>query len=786
MINDLILIVLFRVTYVTLVYLFRINKNNNFAKNYQMNKVVSFSLLLLGGVLANAQKVNDSVKHKKIEEVELFGEKKKQPQGLDAITRLPLKSRDQIQSISIISHKAIEELGALTVTDVAKNVPGVTLFSSYGGGNESMSIRGYRGVPVLKNGVQLDSDFRTAGMITDMQGVESIQVIKGSAAIGQGIGNGLGSAGGVINVVTKRPQFIDQTNVGFRYGSWDFYRPTVDFQRVLDSQGKVAVRFNGAYQNNNSFRSHVQGERIYVNPSVAFRPDDKTLINVEMDYLHDKRTPDRGTINLAPGTVEALYHMPKGKFLGYASDYSKTETFNFATTIVRNLTDKLKVRAAFVNSVSNTDSEASSVSLPAGETNYNIRQRTIGKSQGEDINKVLQLDFIGEQIKTGFINHTFQVGFDWRETETSSTTYEAYKNSIAPGNLITARATKIGNTTYAANPLDIFDVVNGSIPNQLPVNVIYKNLGRSNAVLTPSIGAMAQDVMTIGKYVKAHVGLRYSRLNGSANESVDTWNPNFGLIVSPLPNVNVFGSYTTTTSLRSSNNFLLDGGRVGPSMTKQWEAGIKSDWFNERLRFNVTVFDIKTDHLSFTILDENYNPVVIDKQTMYGLAGNLRRKGVEVELIGRILPNLQVMSGWAYLDAQYQDSPAYMNGSAPMNAPKHTANGWLNYKFNKGTLSGLDVGAGIYYVGKRPVDEWTQKTFTAGHLNSVKPGDKPFDMPEYTTVDAQVGYSLKNGMGLRVFFNNIFDSVGYSSYFRGGYIDQIQPRNFAVQVNYKF
>ncbi|RXM53865.1 hypothetical protein, partial [Chryseobacterium sp. CH1] len=54
-------------------------------------------------------------------------------------------------------------------------------------------------------------------------------------------------AGGVINVVTKRPQFIDQTNVGFRYGSWDFYRPTVDFQRVLDSQGKVAVRFNGAY-----------------------------------------------------------------------------------------------------------------------------------------------------------------------------------------------------------------------------------------------------------------------------------------------------------------------------------------------------------------------------------------------------------------------------------------------------------------------------------------------------------------------------------------------------------
>ncbi|WP_139420586.1 TonB-dependent siderophore receptor [Chryseobacterium mulctrae] len=754
-----------------------------------MKKTVSVSLLILGVAFSKAQqKANDTIrKETTIEEVELFGEKKKQPQGLDAITRLPLKTRDQIQSISVVSHKVIEQLGGLTVTDVAKNVPGVTLFSSYGGANESMSIRGYRGVPVLKNGVQMDSDFRTAGMITDMQGVESIQVIKGSAAISQGVGNGLGSAGGVINVVTKRPQFINQTNVGFRYGSWDFYRPTVDFQRVLDSHDKVAVRFNGAYQNNNSFRTHVGAERIYINPSITYRPDDKTEINVEMDYLNDNRTPDRGTINTATGDIEALYHMPKGKFLGYTSDYNKTETFNFATTAVRKLNDKFKVRAAFINSNNNGDNEASSISLPTGGTNYNIRQRVIGKSESEDINRVLQFDFIGQDVKTGFINHTFQVGFDWRETETSAVTYNAYKNSIAPQNLITARATKIGSTNYPANPLDTFDVVNGSIPNTLPVNVVYENLGRSNPVLAPSIGAMAQDVMSFGKYIKAHLGIRYSRLNGSANRIVDTWNPSLGVIVSPFENVNVFGSYTTTTSLRSVNNILQGGGNVGASQTKQWEAGIKSDWFNERLRFNVTLFDINTDNLSFQILNQAYQPVRDDSNNiLYGLAGNLRRKGVEVELIGRILSNLQIMSGWAYLDAQYQDSPAYINGSAPMNAPKHTANGWLNYKFNQGVLDGLDVGAGIYFVGKRPVDEWTQKTFTAGHLNSVEAGTKPFDMPEYTTVDAQVGYQLKNGLGLRVFFNNIFDSVGYSSYFRGGYIDQIQPRNFSAQINYKF
>ena len=38
----------------------------------------------------------------------------------------------------------------------------------------------------------------------------------------------------------------------------------------------------------------------------------------------------------------------------------------------------------------------------------------------------------------------------------------------------------------------------------------------------------------------------------------------------------------------------------------------------------------------------------------------------------------------------------------------------------------------------------------------------------------------------RVFFNNIFDEIGYNSYYRGGYINQIDPRNFAGVVTYSF
>ncbi len=720
-------------------------------KNVLMPVVMLAGLNVLTAQQTGAQR--DSIKQAEIVEVELFGVAKQQPVKLETITRLPLKTRDQIQSISVVSNKVIEQLGGLTVTDVAKNIPGVTQFGSYGGTKESMSIRGYRGVPVLKNGVSMDSDFRTGSILTDMQGVETVQVIKGSAAVTQGIGDGLGAAGGVINVVTKVPKFYNATNVGFRYGSWDFYRPTVDFQRVLDSEGKFAVRFNGAYQNSNSFRKYMNTERIYINPSIAYKPDDKTSVILEMDYMHNDVTPDRGTVNLANGDVNAIYEMPDGKFLGFHTDNNNSKTFNFSSTVIRKLTDQLKLRAAYMNSSYQQDNIGASLATVRNQP-WEIRRRSLSRSQRDDRNQVFQADFIGENVKTGFLKHTFQIGFDWKESNVTTTSYSA----------------------LVVDQINVLQDINNTLPNAV-------NFGTGTDVnaKTPSIGLMAQDLITWNKYIKTHLGIRYSKLNANpeGHESA-TWNPSLGLIISPLENVNLFGSYTTTTNLRSANNPLLDGGTVGAADAVQFEAGVKSDWLDERLRFNLTVFDIKNDNLSYSILNADGTAT-----GFYGLAGQLRRKGVEVELIGKILPNLQVMTGWAYLDAQYHNSPAYVEGSAPMNAPKHTANGWLNYRFDSGLLSRFDIGAGIYYVGERPVDEFTQKTIVTGHANSVTPGLKPFLMNSYTTVDAQIGYS-QNNIGVRVFFNNIFDALGYNSYFRGGYLDQIQPRNFSVQLNYKF
>ena len=369
-----------------------------------MNKLIIGAFALSGIVHINAQVKKDSInKVSDIEEIELFGESKKQPKGLEIITRLPLSPQEQVQNISVISHKAISEMGALTITDAARNIPGVVLFSTYGGGAESMSIRGYRGTPTLKNGVLMNSDFRRGSMIADMQGVESIQVIRGVAAITQGVTNSLGSPGGVINIITKTPKFINTTNIGFRYGSWDTFRPTLDFQRVLDKNGKVAVRLNVAYQKNHSFTNNVKGERIYVNPSVAFRPDDKTEFILQMDYLNNERTPNRGTINLANDGIYAIYDV-KEKFFGFESDRTEEISYSYMISADRKLSDKLKIRAAYMAMDNENESLATGRlnTIGKGNINYAMRKRTVGKSGGKDLSKVFQVDFIGHDIPSRF------------------------------------------------------------------------------------------------------------------------------------------------------------------------------------------------------------------------------------------------------------------------------------------------------------------------------------------------------------------------------------------------
>ncbi len=722
-----------------------------------------------------------------LDDVEVFGERNRRPKGLETITRMPLKPSDQIQTISIISHKLIKDQGALTLTDAVRNIPGVTLFGSYGGVKESMSTRGFRGVPVLKNGVRIDGQFQTASGVVDMQGVESIQMIKGAAAITQGVITDLGNAGGVLNVVTKTPNFVNAGEIGIRAGSWGQFRPTFDIETVLDRKKTVSFRINGAYERADSYRSYVKSNRVYINPSFAWKPGEDTKIILEGDFLNDNRTPQTSAVNLHPLQSEnALYILPYNKFLGMSTDNNNTKTGSITARLEHRLSDQLSVRALYASSLYEVDDQSTSATLIKDADNkYNTFARRMSRSLRNDKNKVFQVDFIGQELYTGRVKHTAQAGFDYRISDVFTTTYAGKLSPLGKnipfGAANAANIDTINIFNDYANDLErvVYKDDNGQL--QTGKSIVFTE-GNKVPAYYSTFGILVQDVIEFNKYVKLALGLRYSEIitkSFTSNKHTwgSAWNPSAGIIVSPLENVNLFASYTNSTSLRSEANLMSNGEKIGPSTTEQIEGGIKSDWLDNRLRFNLTYFHIFTTNLSNT----EYVPGTNQATGYYYKAGDLLRDGIETELNGRVMPNLTVVLGYAYLNARYKNSPSYVNGSAPMNAPKHTANGWVQYLVDKGALNGLSMSVGAYYVGERPINEYSLQPDAHGNNAGVE----PFNMPAYYTLNVQLGYRIRN-WDLKVYMNNLTDQVGLNSYFRGGYINQIDPKNFAAAISYRF
>ena len=691
-------------------------------------------------------------------EVEVFGVRRERPEKIEALTRIPLRLDEQVQSVSVVSQKMITEQGAMTLNDAVRNAPGLGTFATYGNTSESISSRGYRGIPVVKNGVRIHSDFRGQGFLSDMQGVETIQVLRGSASIAQGMGNDVGSGGGVVNIATKTPRFINAGNVGLRVGSWGQFRPTFDIQRVLDTRGKTAFRINGAYERADNYRVHVSKDRFYANPSFAWHPDHKTRLVLEMDYLHDSRTPDQGTVNLSADSVNNIYAMPFDKFLGFTTDRQISNTLTYLAHLNRDLGNGFSVRVAYAGSALHSNSvRAHALALKSASKTgeYNLRSRRYSGSGRDDKNGVFQLDLMGKDIYTGAIKHTFNVGFDYRWSDVST----------ASTNAVT---------------IDTIDVLK-PIPNVTPqANLVYATPVTSQEY---AYGLLLQEVMTLNSYLKVSFGLRYSQVSGMSNNTVsatggDVWDPLFGIIVTPFNDFNVFASYTTTTSLRGASNLLEDKiTPVGPTRERQFETGFKSEWFDNRLRFSATYFHIKNNNLTYATLDEAGN-----NTGYYIKAGNLKREGLELELTGKLLKNMDVVLGYSYLDASYHDSPYYHEGSSPMNTANHTANAWLNYTVFDGIFRNLSFGMGAYFVGERPFAEYTY-TVLPGH--NVQANTPPFMAKPFTTLNLQMGYRLKN-YHVRAFVNNLLNSTGYTAYYRGGYLNPTDPRNFAVAVNYQF
>jgi iron complex outermembrane recepter protein len=247
---------------------------------------------------------NDTVKIKKynLQEVVVTGTNKENPVS---IGKSNIKPMDLPQASSVVTSETLTNQQVNSISEILKNANGVYIMGTTGGYQEEIASRGFSlsSNNTFKNGIRYFN-----GMSVETSGLERVEFLKGSAAML--FGNV--APGGVLNLVTKKPKYDFGGEVGFRFGSFNTIKPTLDIYGALNKKKTAAFRINGSYEKADSFRDYVSSERYYVNPSFEFKLSDRTKLLIETDYTNDSRTPDfgGGVINYE------IVDIPRSRFLG--------------------------------------------------------------------------------------------------------------------------------------------------------------------------------------------------------------------------------------------------------------------------------------------------------------------------------------------------------------------------------------------------------------------------------------------------------------------------------------
>lgn len=753
--------------------------------------------LLFTAVSLSAQLKNveaDTIRTQTIEDINLH--KTGNPnQARPLSTKSNLTIMENPQPIAIVTHEIIEQQQAKQLSDVLQNVNGMYVTSSRGNSQDSFGGRGFilGNDNIFKNGSRINS-----GVFPEVSGLERVEVLKGANAMLYGNT----AAGGVINMITKKPRFNFGGSIGLNGGSWNTYKPTVDVYGPLSKN--VAFRVNGTYEYAESFRDVVQSEKYYFNPSFLFNLSEKSQLIVEADYLKNNFTPDfgLGSITEKDQSYRLNDGVSRNVFFGTDWQYQNVQQASTNVTFNHQFNERwsLNATASYQNYTKDYfSSERVQWIYDTKDKNVDPNRlswkRPFGKTYNEQNYTSAQVNINGE-FNTGKINHKVLIGSDADYSQADAYTY----NVTAPTNLL-----------YLDDPSTWGNV---DMPNS--------TLTTRNRINTRRIGIYAQDFISLTKQLKVIAGLRWSYIENmptlttrfNSNEKFEVSNsstsdnafsPKVGLVYAPNENLSVFATYTNSFASNSgytSDQFntvntnqlpadiqnqlnTLSRQSIKPSTVDQYEIGVKKNFWNNALAVNLTAYQIMYNNYYQTYWfiptsTPNAAPVNSTDTNLKEFAGNMRSRGVELDITGNPTENLSIIGGFSYNNSVYIDTPekGYVENQRLVRTPATTANISVFYKFTN-YVKGLKVGAGVYYIGDR-IAGWNDTKSTNTTRNNVT---RMFDLKDYTTVSLSVGYEWKK-FSVQGRVGNLFDVVNYNVH-ENYSVNPIMPRNYYFTLTYK-
>lgn len=629
---------------------------------------------------------------------------------------------DVPQIVNVVPAQVLRDQRPKNLDDALGNVSGITQGNTLASTQDTIMKRGFGGNrdgSIQHNGMPLvqGRGFNAAA--------ESVEVLKGPSSLLYGIMD----PGGVVNVVSKKPQLKRKTSLSVTGSTYAHGRDGAGV--TLDTTGPigdsplgyrlVVDHVDEAYWRNSGIH-----QETLIAPSVAYYGRDTQAV-LWLEYRDYLSPFDRGT-PLAPGTFKPL-DIPKDRRLD--------EPFN-------NMDGKTYLAQASV------DHQLGGGWAIHGSASYN--------EEAYDAN---QLRISGINTTTGVVSRSNDATHGARSTDGYGTAYVdgsaqilGMRHDLQFGGEMERRKIYRKDLLRQATRT-VFNYKTPVYGTEDPSRTVSaSDSAQTDKLLNQSL--FFQDSVHLSDKWIAVGGVRYlhwRQLAGrgrpfviNTNTSDSVWLPRFGLVYKQSDTVSFYGSYSQSLKPAStiaplSSGVVLNNG-FSPETSKSWEVGAKLD-LPGRVTATVALFDIDKKN----VLVSQFNDVT--KLTDWRTAGAARSRGVELDVAGQVTQHVSLIGSYAYTDAETTQDPLY-KGNKLWNVAKTTAA--LSAVYDFGPALGADrlrAGAGAHYVGRRAGDS-----------------ANTFFLPSYTVADAFVTYDTHVGgqkMKWQLNVKNLFDKLYYPS-----------------------
>ncbi|AQS37360.1 outer membrane receptor protein [Shewanella psychrophila] len=222
----------------------------------------------------------EELKNKDVERITVYGRQNQVVMNSGLATKSDMSLMETPAAVVIVDEELINAQGVNNLQDLVRNISGVTQAGNNYGIGDNLVIRGlganytYDG---MYGGAGLGNTFNPTRSLTN---VESVEVLKGPAT---GL-YGMGSAGGVINLIEKKPEFESRHDIGIELGQWDSYALSLDSTGGLSD--KLAYRLVAKTARSDGYRD-IGTDRDEVYTSLKYVFDDSQDLMISASYIKD-------------------------------------------------------------------------------------------------------------------------------------------------------------------------------------------------------------------------------------------------------------------------------------------------------------------------------------------------------------------------------------------------------------------------------------------------------------------------------------------------------------------